>query len=89
MLIRYIRASCLLIWDPAQVAKVRSLVSLPPDPVKLHMDAWAIKKLISLALRRSGAKKDVLPQRKDCGSDLCLTGCLVSYTLHVVLQYTA
>ena len=53
--------------DPGKVAKVRSLVSLPADPVKIHLDSWAIKKLFSLALRRSGADKDELPQRKDCG----------------------
>ena len=37
--------------------KVRSMVSLRRDPVQLHMDAWAVKKLFSLALRRAGGDK--------------------------------
>ena len=50
-----------------EVKKVRSMVSLPPDPVMLHVDSWAIKKLFSLALRRAGNDKvaDDVPLRKD------------------------
>ena len=45
------------------------MVSLPEDPVKLHLDSWAVKKLFSLALRRSGKDKDAegTPQRKAQG----------------------
>ena len=46
---------------------MRCMVSLPNDPVKIHLDAWAIKKLYSLGLRRSGSDKSLehVPMRKD------------------------
>ena len=58
---------CFVQLSLQQVVKVRSAVSLPPDPVKVHLDSWGIKKLFSLALRRAGWDKesDSLPRRKE------------------------
>ena len=55
-----------MVTTPWKVLKVRHLVSLPEDPVKLHLDSWAVKKLFSLAIRRAGKDKDAddVPQRK-------------------------
>ena len=59
------------IADPAilslEVKKLRSLLGVTPDAVKLHQDSWGLKKLVSYMIRKAGKDKDAVkdPKRRD------------------------
>ena len=42
---------------PCKVNVLRAMLQLRQDPAALHADAWALKKLFSYGVRKSGADK--------------------------------
>ena len=55
------------LWGPLKVKKLRSMLGVVPDAVRLHQDSWGLKKLFSYMIRKAGKDKDTVadPKRRD------------------------
>ena len=65
-----------------EVKKLRGLMNVAPDAVKLHLDSWGVKKLFSYMIRKAGKDKG------ECTSDPKRREPLLMFYLSLVLVET-